>query len=167
MRNERRLVGVLALTVGLAACSSSDGRQARAEQVDSVVDTTGARIINVEATPIALASFVDYIRIIGEVEAMYDITVSAEESGVIERFLVEKGRRVRRGQTIAKIDDALLRGQVQEARSVADVAEVQYERQRRLWEEEENPVLSCPRFEVHPSDQSRLWISRCLPNLAS
>lgn len=142
-RNERRryavgaLPGLLALTVGLAACSPSDGGQARAEPVDWVVDTTGARVINVEATPIALASFVDYIRITGEVEALYDITVSAEESGVIERFLVEKGRRVRRGQTIAKIDDALLRGQVQEARSVADVAQVQYERQRRLWEEEE------------------------------
>jgi RND family efflux transporter MFP subunit len=137
MRNERRLVGVLAVAVALAACSSPDGGQARAEQLDTVVDTTGARIVNVAATPIVLADFVDYIRITGEVEAMYDITVSAEEAGVIERFLVEKGSRVRRGQTIAKIDDAVLRGQVREARSVADVAEEQYQRQRRLWEEEE------------------------------
>jgi RND family efflux transporter MFP subunit len=144
MRNERRgrrgistLLGLAALAVGLAACSSQEGGEVRAEQVDAVVDTTGARIINVEATPIALQSFVDYIRITGEVEAMYDVTVSAEESGVIERFLVEKGRRVRRGEAIAKIDDAVLRGQVQEARSVADLAEVQYHRQRRLWEEEQ------------------------------
>ncbi len=137
MKRNERLVGVLALALGLAACSSQEGGEVRAEQVDAVIDTTGARIINVEATPIALQSFVDYIRITGEVEAMYDITVSAEESGVIERFLVEKGRRVRRGQTIAKIDDAVLSGQVQEARSVADVAEEQYQRQRRLWEEEE------------------------------
>ncbi|UCF41181.1 MAG: efflux RND transporter periplasmic adaptor subunit [Gemmatimonadota bacterium] len=131
------LLGLLALSLSVAACSPPDGGEALAEQVDSRVDTTGARIINVEAIPVSPGRFVDYIRITGEVEAMYDVTVSAEESGVIERFLVEKGSRVRRGQTIAKIDDAVLRGQVQEARSVADVAEEQYQRQRRLWEEEE------------------------------
>jgi RND family efflux transporter MFP subunit len=144
MRNGRRgrrevgaLLGMVALAAVVAACSPSEGGEALAEQVDSVVDTTGARIVNVEALAVELVGFVDYIRITGEVEAMYDVTVSAEESGVIERFMVEKGSRVRRGQTIAKIDDAVLRGQVQEARSVAEIAEEQYQRQHRLWEEEQ------------------------------
>ncbi len=136
-RGVTALVAAAALAFAVAGCSPSDGSQARAEQLDSTLDTTGARIVNVEVTPVALSSFVDYIRITGEVEAMYDITVSAEEAGVIERFLVEKGSRVRRGQVIAKIDDAVLRGMVDEARSLADVAEEQYQRQRRLWEEEQ------------------------------
>lgn len=139
-RRGRRACGtlfcLLIVSAVVAACSPPEGGEARAEQLDAVADTTGARIINVEATPVIRSNFVDYIRITGEVEALYDVTVSAEESGVVERFLVEKGSRVRRGQTIAKINDAVLRGQVREASAMADVAQEQYERQRRLWEED-------------------------------
>jgi len=133
----RAAVGLAAavLTVGLAGCGSSESGEAQAEQ-PSVADTTGARIVNVEVTHVAPSSFVDYIRITGEVEALYDVTVSAEESGSILRFLVQKGARVRRGQVIAKIDDAVLSASVREAAALADVAREQYQRQRRLWEEE-------------------------------
>jgi RND family efflux transporter MFP subunit len=93
-------------------------------------------VVNVEATQVAPESFVDYVRITGEVEAFHDITVSAEESGKIARFAVEKGARVGRGQLIAKIDDSVIRAQVDEARALADVAREQYQRQQRLWEED-------------------------------
>ncbi len=129
------LGAVAGLVAGVAACQPSDGGEVQAEQRD-VADTTGARIVNVEVTPVSLTGFVDYIRITGEVEAMYDVTVSAEESGAILRFLAEKGARVGRGQVLAKIDDALLSASVSEAEALADVAREQYERQRRLWEDE-------------------------------
>jgi membrane fusion protein (multidrug efflux system) len=96
----------------------------------------GARVVNVEITPVAPVGFVDYIRLTGEVEAFHDITVSAEESGRIARFAVEKGANVATGDLIAKIDDAILVPQVAEARAVASVAREQYERQRRLLDEE-------------------------------
>ncbi len=133
----RAAVGTAAavLTIGLAGCGTSESGEAQAEQ-PNVADTTGARIVNVEVEHVAPSGFVDYIRITGEVEALYDVTVSAEESGSIVRFLAEKGARVRRGQVIAKIDDALLSASVREAAALADVAREQYERQRRLWEEE-------------------------------
>ncbi len=130
------LVVLAGLTAGLTACSGSDGGEAQAEQ-PGARDTTGARVVNVEVTPIGVSSFVDYIRITGEVEAMYDVTISAEESGTILRFSAEKGARVRRGQVLAKIDDAVLRTQVAEAEALSDVAQEQFERHRRLWEEEQ------------------------------
>ncbi len=129
------LVALAGLTIGLVGCRPSEGGEAQAEEPD-VADTTGARIVNVEVEHIAPSTFVDYIRITGEVEALYDVTISAEESGSILRFLVEKGARVRRGQVIAKIDDAVLSASVREAGALADVAREQYARQRRLWEEE-------------------------------
>jgi RND family efflux transporter MFP subunit len=129
------LVALAGLTIGLVGCRPSEGGEAQAEEPD-VADTTGARIVNVEVEHIAPSTFVDYIRITGEVEALYDVTISAEESGSILRFLVEKGARVRRGQVIAKIDDAVLSASVREAEALADVAREQYARQRRLWEEE-------------------------------
>ncbi len=129
------LVALAGLTIGLVGCRPSEGGEAQAEEPD-VADTTGARIVNVEVEHIAPSTFVDYIRITGEVEALYDVTISAEESGSILRFLVEKGARVRRGQVIAKIDDAVLSASVREAEALADVAREQHARQRRLWEEE-------------------------------
>lgn len=126
-------LGVLA---GFAGCSPSDGGEARADQVGDDGVPTGARVVNIEIKPVAAAPFVDYVRIAGEVEAFHDVTVSAEESGTIARFDARKGAWVGRGQLIAKIDDAVLLAQVDEARAVADVAGEQFGRQRRLWEEE-------------------------------
>jgi RND family efflux transporter MFP subunit len=94
------------------------------------------RTVNVEVTPVTRSQFTDYVRITGEVEAWQDVTVSAEESGPIARFYVEKGSRVRAGAALAKIDDAVLRSQVDEATALSRLAEEQFNRQRRLWEDE-------------------------------
>lgn len=115
--------------VGLG-CTSADGGEVPA------ADSTAVRIVNVEVEPATPASFIDYIRITGEVEALHDVTVSAEEGGQIERFLLPKGRWVAAGQLIAKLDDAVLAAQVAEARASAELAGEEFERRRRLWEED-------------------------------
>lgn len=122
--------GVIA-TLGAAGCAATEGA-ATPEAADDAV-----RVVNVEIVSVTLESFTEYIRVTGQVEAMYDITLSAEESGAIERFLVEKGRRVRRGQVIAVINSDVLAAQVAEARATAELAREQFERQRRLWEDEQ------------------------------
>jgi RND family efflux transporter MFP subunit len=129
-------LGVVAVVAVFAACSPSDGGEARADQVGAAGAPTGARVVNVAIQPVAAAPFVDYVRIAGEVEAFHDVTVSAEESGKIARFAARKGAWVGRGQLIAKIDDAVLLAQVDEARAVANVAVEQFQRQQRLWEED-------------------------------
>lgn len=98
-------------------------------------DSLLARVVNVEVEPAQRTTFQDFIRITGEVEALHDMTLSAEESGPIAAFLVAKGARVRARQPIAKIDDEVLVAQVAEARAMAGLAREQYERQRRVWEE--------------------------------
>ncbi len=130
------LMAALVLAVALGGCSTADGDEGRAESAASESQATGARVINVEVTPVSLSQFVDFIRITGEVDALHDVTVSAQETGAITRFFVKKGSHVDRGQAIAKIDDAVLNAQVEEARAVAQFAEQQFERQRRLWEDE-------------------------------
>ena len=96
----------------------------------------GSRIVNVEVTPIVLREFTGFIRVTGEVEALNDITISAEESGRIVRFLASKGQRVRQGEEIAKLEDDFLKAQVGEARAAAQLAQEEWERQRQLWEED-------------------------------
>ena len=96
----------------------------------------GARVVNVEVTPVEPTTFVQYIRVVGEVEPLHDVTVSAEESGTIASFLVAKGERLTRGQPVTRISSDLLDAQVEEARAVHEIATERYQRQRRLWDEQ-------------------------------
>lgn len=127
-----RYTRVLAAAAAIAAvgCQSSEGTSNAAAEAESV------RVVNVEVTPVGTDGFTDFIRVTGEVEAMHDVTLSAEETGRIAAFRVPKGAFVRAGQVIAELDDEVLRAQVAEARAAADLAREQYERQRQLWEDE-------------------------------
>lgn len=130
----KRFPIVLAVLNGVAACSPADGEEAANMGVAQA--SAGARVVNVEVTPVELTDFVEYVRITGEVEALHDITMAAEESGAITSFYVDKGSFVRQGDPIMKIDDQILAAGVEEARVLKEIADIQFERQRQLWEDE-------------------------------
>lgn len=135
----RRLALLLLATVaaGVAACTSAKGDAEESADAQAAGDAESLiRVINVTAQFVVRSRFTDYIRVTGQVQAFTDVTLSAEESGRVSAYPVEKGRRVRRGQVVARLDDAVLRAQVAEARASARLAQEQDERQRRLWEEE-------------------------------
>ncbi len=92
------------------------------------------RVVNVEASRLVLRSFDDYIRVTGEVKALNDITVAAEESGVIAEYLVEKGAHVVKGQKLARLKSDILKSQLAEAQANANLAQEQYNRQKTLWQ---------------------------------
>ena len=118
------------------AANGAGGEEATAEPAPARPALTfGARVVNAEAEPLVPSTFVQYIRVVGEVEALHDVTVSAEESGTIASFLAGKGERVARGQPVTRISSNLLDAQVEEARAIAEVAEERFERQRRLWDQ--------------------------------
>lgn len=124
-----RMLLIAAVAVA-AACANSEGAGVPAQGDD----TTGVRIVNVQAAPLAPTDFTDFLRVTGEAAALHDVTLSAEEMGQVARFNVEKGARVRAGQVIAELDASVLRAQLDEARAAAELAQVQFERQRDLWE---------------------------------
>ena len=151
MRAQRFLhlaLGAVLLVVLMAAeCSQFPGRERQAANEGGDEEAAaaaapartalafGARVVNAEAEPLVPSTFVQYIRVVGEVEALHDVTVSAQESGTIASFLAGKGERVARGQPVTRISSELLDAQVEEARAIAEVAEERFERQRRLWEQ--------------------------------
>ena len=124
----------VALAVGAAAACGAG--QAGEPGADQAADETYRRTVNVEVVEVQPSRFSTAVRLIGAVEAIKDVTVSAEEDGVIRRFFVEKGQVVRRGQPLAKIDDRLLSAQAAEAEADARAARDRYERRRRLFQEE-------------------------------
>jgi RND family efflux transporter MFP subunit len=139
MRIDRRenflALGAVLLAALAAACGSGE---ASGSEGEGEAAGTGAyvKVVNVETRAMEVADFTTYVRLTGVVEAYKDVVVSSQESGVIERFIVEKGSRVRAGQAIAKIDDEILAAQVDEARAATSLARERYERQRQLWEDE-------------------------------
>ena len=121
---------VLALAGSVAGCGN---READAE------DTSAAgfvRVINVEVAEIKTRPFVDEIRLTASVQANQDVQVAAEESGKILAILADKGAHVQAGQVIAKIDDAILSAQVEQARAQAELASQTWDRRKRLYEED-------------------------------
>lgn len=131
----RARVWTVAALLVVAACGG-DAQADGAETDGSEPGETFARIINVEAVPVERTVFTERIRLTGTVEANRDVTVSAEESGTITAILVDKGQRVSAGDSILRIDDRLLRAQVEEARARSALAAETWERRKRLWEED-------------------------------
>lgn len=120
------------VAAGLATAGCGGSEAGATEDADAFV-----KIVNVETTRVEPRSFAATVRLTGEAEPETDVTVSAQESGVIDRFVAARGQRVGRGAALARIDDDVLAAQVEEARATAQLAEDRYVRQRRLWEEEQ------------------------------
>lgn len=134
----RRAAPALAGAVALALAASGCGSEAARATEDGAADGDGGyvKVVNVVTAPVETTDFTAWVRITGEARADDDVTVSAQESGVIVRFFAEKGERLGRGAPIAKIDDEVLRAQVEEARAAADLAHERFLRQKQLWEVE-------------------------------
>lgn len=121
-----------ATVVFAAACGSA--------QADGTEDDQGnedfVRMINVEVQPVSTQRFNEEIRLTAVATANQDVMIEAEESGTIRSFFVDRGDAVQAGDSIAKIDDRILRAQVEQARAAAELAQQTWERRKRLWEED-------------------------------
>lgn len=126
-----RYGAVLVLAAALAGCASGEAGAATGDETNE----TG-RVISVEVEEARPAAFTDFVRIVGSVAASRDVTVAAEEGGVVRQVYVEKGAAVRAGQPIARVDDGVLRAQLDQAAATARLAAETWERQQRLWEVE-------------------------------
>ena len=128
-----RIGAMAALAVAglvVTACGEAGG----AEVQESSQEAT--RVMNVEVAEVQPREFTHFVRVVGTVEAERDVTVAAEEGGVVESLLAAKGERVRAGEALVRIDDDVLRAQLEQAASQAALAEETWQRQRRLWEQD-------------------------------
>lgn len=129
MRNGIVAVGLMAAVV-VSACGEAGGAEVQASATERV------RTVNVEVMEVQPREFTNVLRIVGTVEAERDVTVSAEEGGQVEALLAEKGSRVRVGQPLIRLNDDVLRAQLDQAASQAALAEETWVRQKRLWEQD-------------------------------
>jgi membrane fusion protein, multidrug efflux system len=106
-------------------------------QADAEAPAVSSRVLNVEVEIVEPTEFRENIRLTGVVHAARDVTVSAEESGVIREIIVERGQSVAQGAPILRIDDRILQTQLREAEARATLARETWDRRRRLFEEDQ------------------------------
>jgi len=76
-----------------------------------------------------------YIDLQGVVKSDGNVTVVPLFQGEVEKIYKKTGDKVRKGDLLMKIDDKVLRNQIDEVRTQYNLAKTSYERQKRLWEQ--------------------------------
>ncbi|MFV0237308.1 MAG: efflux RND transporter periplasmic adaptor subunit [Flavobacteriales bacterium] len=79
--------------------------------------------------------FNHFLELQGSVETKKNITIYPEYAGVLSKVYVVEGQTVKRGQTLAKIDDGGLTQQLAQLEVQYQLAKTTFERQKRLWDQ--------------------------------
>ncbi|UYQ92314.1 efflux RND transporter periplasmic adaptor subunit [Chitinophaga horti] len=145
----KRYFSLLMFTAVLAACGGGEDKSAeklqklKKERADldkqiadlekQTKDTTNIKQKTVTVATVQDTLFEHYIDVQGSVDARENVDVSAKSPGVITNIYVKEGQRVSKGQTLAQIDDQVMRSNVAEVKTQLDLANIAFEKQQRLW----------------------------------
>lgn len=79
--------------------------------------------------------FDHFLELQGDVKTKQNVLVYPEMAGTLQRVYVKKGDQVRKGQTLAVIDDGGMSSQLAQLKTQAELAKTTYERRKRLWDQ--------------------------------
>lgn len=91
----------------------------------------------VTLAPVLTSDFTHYVDLQGKVDATNISYVAPPngQGGVVTALYVKQGASVRKGQVLAKLDDALIRQQIDPLRVQLQTAEDTYRRTKNLWDQ--------------------------------
>ncbi len=92
-------------------------------------------IPKIKAGVVTTDNFVHYIELQGNIDTDGNVMVIPEAMGKIVKIYVKEGDRVRKGQTLIRLDDSMIRSQIAEVQTQYSLAKTAYERQKRLWDQ--------------------------------
>lgn len=124
------LIGLLLATpFVMGGCQSEMNAQEMSENGNGQKQLTNVKVETVQP-----GSYTNYINLVGTVKANKTIVVSAEESGRLESIKVDKGSRLNRGDTIAKIESSMLEANFNQATAQYELAKLNYNNAKNLYE---------------------------------
>lgn len=92
-------------------------------------------VVKVKVTELQNDTFEHFIEVTGNVEALDDVQVSPETTGIIKEVLVKEGQSVKRGEVLAKLNTDILERSMDELMVQLDLANLNFERQDNLWKQ--------------------------------
>jgi membrane fusion protein, multidrug efflux system len=100
-------------------------------------DTTlgNANIKSVAVNPVVVGPFNHYVDVQAKVDADESINANPKMPGTIIEILVKEGDRVSAGQVLARLDDLLIKQNMNELQTQIDFATNIYNKQKTLWDQ--------------------------------
>jgi membrane fusion protein, multidrug efflux system len=105
------------------------------KKADPTAIVTNAKLVSV--LPLATSDFSHYIELQGRVDAQNISYVAPPngQSGIVKALYVTQGQSVRKGQVLARLDDQMIRQQIEPLRVQLASAEDTYRRTKSLWDQ--------------------------------
>lgn len=109
--------------------------RAKLDQINSALEKldTVKKAFNVTAMMVKDTVFDHFIEFQGNVKTKQNVVITSEYSGKVTKVYVKNGQKVRKNQTLARIEDGGLNEQVLRLKSQAELAQTTFERQEKLW----------------------------------
>jgi len=82
---------------------------------------------------LAPSKFEHFIQTQGAIESEENVQISAKMPGVVTQVFVQEGQDVRKGETLAQIDNSLIMRSIDELKASLELAKTVFERQENLW----------------------------------
>lgn len=127
MKNTTRIIVMIALPI--AGALFSDCRKSETNNGQTV------QPVNVRIEILKPARIVDAIQVAGTVKAFEDVNLSPEEGGIVKEWKATKGQFVRKGDLIVVLKDDMLKAGWDAAEAQYNMANLNLEMQRRVFEE--------------------------------
>lgn len=111
---------------------------AKLEEEIAKLDTNAAAVAKLVAiTPVQTSAFEHFIEIQGTVEATNISYVAPPngQGGVVKALYVTQGQHVSKGQVLARLDDQIIRQQIEPLRTQLNAAEDTYKRTKNLYDQ--------------------------------
>lgn len=105
------------------------------KKADPTAIVTNAKLVSV--LPLATTDFSHYIELQGRVDAQNISYVAPPngQGGIVKALYVTQGQSVRKGQVLARLDDQMIRQQIEPLRVQLASAEDTYRRTKSLWDQ--------------------------------
>jgi len=144
----------MALVVFAVACGSTVDKKSELEKLKKerdaiaskikaletelqVNDSTKAdKVTSVSVTEAKVSEFNHFLEVQGKVDGEDNIAVSAQMVGAITAVYVKEGDAVRKGQTLAQIDNTVMLQQIASTKQQLEFATNIYNKQKALWDQQ-------------------------------
>jgi RND family efflux transporter MFP subunit len=84
--------------------------------------------------PVRKGKFEHYVEVTGTVESKRNITISAENTGVVLNIEASEGDQVQKGQLILRLDTEIIEKSLDRLETEYNLANTMFEKQKNLWE---------------------------------
>lgn len=159
MKSTYSMIGTAAVVLLMTACGGKSELEKKKEELEKLKTEqveTGTRITKLEKeiakldtsfklpekpklvvlTPVNSNTFTHYIDLQGKIETENAAIVTPRgQGGQVRALYVKQGDNVRKGQLLMKLDDAVVRRQIEQINVQLNLAKTLYQRRKNLWDQ--------------------------------